>query len=724
MFPSWLRRGRSLLGFAGRYGDVGFAAVVAAMVVLMLVPVPPAVLDLLLVTNLAAAVLMLMVVVYAPDVTRLSSFPTVLLLATLFRLALNVNSVRLILGQPVDGDAAASTAKAGHVIEVLGKLVAGSDVLVGSVVFLVLTIVQLLVVAKGAERGSDVQARFTLDQVGGRQMAIDSDLAKGLISAAEAKRLRLQLSIECRLAGAMEGAMKFVKGDALLGVLLCAIVVTGGFLMEWRHAPAGKFEWAAALETYTLLTIGDGLVAQIPSLLMCLCAALIVTRVGDTADQRSGKLARDLTSELFAQPRSLAITATLLALLAVVGLFVEGFPATPFFVLGATLGGVAFWRTRVGSAEAAAAAAANGPANGAAVAADGKRPKAAPLPWQVPVRLTLGAGLATNGVACDPQGALGQSLSRELLLLCETFGLPRYRLLIEAEAGNSTACRLFVRGAAVATLDLGPGRIWLARSSLSAAQRKEFGAVAAAPRGWLATLVHVPAERRAAVEAAGLPVLSAADVLTQLVRHGLRSHLVDLFGLDDLDDCVRNLRNKRPELVDTLMPRSFTLPQLWQVMSDLLREQVPVRDLPAILAAMANWEPAQDAAYGTPTNRLETVRLALVKTLVTGLAVDGVVRVHVLTPEVEDRVRALADDDKAGDVVRVAIGRALEGTGGERAVVLTTTDTRHAVVQLLQPVLPDVAVLSMREYEQALRYVLFERASLVRLDLPNVARSA
>jgi len=724
MTSSWLRRGRSVLGFAGRYGDVGFAAVVAAMVVLMLVPVPPAVLDLLLVTNLAAAVLMLMVVVYAPDVTRLSSFPTVLLLATLFRLALNVNSVRLILGQPVDGDAASSTAKAGHVIEVLGKLVAGSDVLVGAVVFLVLTIVQLLVVAKGAERGSDVQARFTLDQVGGRQMAIDSDLAKGLISAAEAKRLRLQLSIECRLAGAMEGAMKFVKGDALLGVLLCAIVVTGGFLMEWRNAPAGKFEWAAALETYTLLTIGDGLVAQIPSLLMCLCAALIVTRVGDTADQRSGKLARDLTSELFTQPRSLAITASLLGLLAVGGMFLEGFPATPFLVLAVALGGVAAWRTRSSGVAQGVAAVASEPGSGAQGAVDAKRPKATPLPWQVPVRLTIGAGLAANGIAAEPSSPFGQGLFRELLLLCETFGLPRFPLQLESEAGNSTTCRLFVRGTVVASLDLGPGRVWLARNALSAAQRKEFGAVAAAPRGWMATLVHVPAERRAAIEAAGVAVLSPTEVLTQLLRHGLRSHLVDLFGLDDLDDRVRNLRNKRPELVDTLMPRAFTLPQLWQVMSDLLREQVPVRDLPAILAAMANWEPAQDATYGTPTSRLETVRLALVKTLATSLAGDGVVRVHVLTPEVEDRVRALADDEQAGDAVRVAVGRALEGAGGERAVVLTATDIRNAVVQLLQPVLPDVAVLSMREYEQSLRYVLFERASLVRLERPNVARSA
>lgn len=721
MFPSWLRRGQSLLGFAGRYGDIGFAAVVAAMVVLMLVPVPPAVMDLLLVTNLAAAVLMLMVVVYAPDVTRLSSFPTVLLLATLFRLALNVNSVRLIL-QPVDGDAVANTAKAGHVIEVLGKLVAGSDVLVGAVVFLVLTIVQLLVVAKGAERGSDVQARFTLDQVGGRQMAIDSDLAKGLISAAEAKRLRLQLTIECRLAGAMEGAMKFVKGDALLGVLLCAIVVTGGFLMEWRNTKAGEFDWAAALEQYTLLTIGDGLVAQIPSLLMCLCAALIVTRVGDTADQRSGKLARDLSSELFTQPRSLAITAVLLAVLAIGGLFLEGFPSLPFFVLATVLGGVATWRARASGASAAGAVAEN--ANGAPAAGEAKRQKPAPLPWQVPVRLSIGAGLAANGVTAEPQSALGQNLTRELLLLCETFGLPRYPLQLETENGTSTTCRLFVRGTAVATLDLGPGRVWLPRNALTVAQRKELGALPAAPRGWLATLVHVPADRRPALDAAGIAVLSSADVLAQLVRHGLRQHLVDLFGLDDLDDRVRNLRNKRPELVDTLIPRAFTLPQLWQVMADLLREQVPVRDVPAILAAMANWEPTPEAAYGMPTTRLETVRLALVKTLATSMAVDGVVRVHVLTPEVEARIRALADDETAGDAIRVAVGRALEAASGERAVLLTAADTRGSLVQLLQPVLPDVAVLSMREYEQALRYVLFERVSLVRLDRPTVARSA
>lgn len=689
-----------------RWGDVVFAIAVATIIALMLLPVAPPVMDALLTVNLAFAVLTLMVVLYTPDVSRLVTFPTVLLLATLFRLALNVNSTRLILSPAEEGADAA--AKAGQVIEAFGRLVAGNDPLVGGVVFVVLTLVQFLVVAKGAERGSEVQARLTLDQLPGRQMAIDADLRAGNVTAAEAQRLRAQLIVDSRLAGATEGALKFVKGDTIAGILICLINVVGGFLMAWQQTPAGAaFEWRSAMSTYTLLTIGDGLVAQIPSLLLTIAAALVVTRVADNHDQSRGKLARDLGRDVSAQPRGLAVTAGLLLVIAASSPF-TGFPWLPFLVAGGVL---ALLAMRAPCTVAATATPAGTPTADKPKA----RREAAPdaRPWAIPLRLVLGKNLASQGITADPAAGFAANLVREVLELCERIGLPRHLLRVVTDDLGGTVCRLEVRGTALATLDLADDRLWFARAALPPARLAELGAVPLAPRGWMASIVRVGKDKLAELQAADVSVIPPKDLVAMTVHQQLRAHLEDLLSFEDLDDQLKRLKTRRPDLVDTLIPRQFTMPQLYEVLRALLREQVPIRDMPEILAAMANHDSNQPGG-ASPASRLDAVRAALLKPLVADLASDGVVQLLAVDPAIEDTVRLASDDAPVGDDVRQAVGAALATRPMPRPVLLAQADVRHTLVKMLAPVFPGLTVLSFSEYAAAQGYARFQRVGKVR----------
>jgi len=306
-----------------RYSDIGLAALVIGIVGMMIVPLPTFVLDMLLTLNFTIAVTLLMVSLYIPDALKISAFPSILLITTLFRLALNVSSTRLILLQ----------ADAGQVIASFGNFVVQGNYVVGAVIFLILTLIQFLVIAKGAERVSEVGARFTLDAMPGKQMSIDADLRAGAFDLDEARRRRNLVQKESKLYGAMDGAMKFVKGDAIAGVIMTAINITAGIIIGvlQRDMPVTD-----AAQTYTLLTIGDGLVSQIPALLIATTAGIIVTRV--SSEDEDMHLGGDIFGQLMAQPKALAITAALL-----VGLgAIPGLPVVPFFLMAIIVGSIAY----------------------------------------------------------------------------------------------------------------------------------------------------------------------------------------------------------------------------------------------------------------------------------------------------------------------------------------------------------------------------------------------
>lgn len=317
-----------------RYADLALAALVVAIVGMMIVPLPAPLLDLLISVNLAAAVVLLLVAIYVSDALKIATFPTLLLLTTLFRLALEVSATRLILLR-ADG---------GAVIRAFGSFVVAGNLVVGAVIFLILTVIQFVVISKGSERVAEVAARFTLDAMPGKQMSIDAELRAGHIDQAEARRRRATLARESQLFGSMDGAMKFVKGDAVAGIVVLAVNIVGGLIIGVFQR---GLDLGTAARTYTVLTIGEGLVAQIPALIISTAAGLIVTRVA--SEDEGGHLGRDIGLQVLAHPRAIGIAAGLLAVLAVV----PGLPAPPFLLLAAVLGGVAWRLTRAPAAPAA-----------------------------------------------------------------------------------------------------------------------------------------------------------------------------------------------------------------------------------------------------------------------------------------------------------------------------------------------------------------------------------
>jgi len=376
----------ALLAHVRGSGDALFAVSVLAVVLLLVAPVPPAALDALLALNLGVAATILVATLFARDALRFASFPTLLLLTTLFRLALNVSSTRLVL----------SRGEAGRVIEAFGQVVVQGNYVVGAVVFAILTLVQLLVVAKGAERVAEVAARFTLDALPGKQMAIDADVRAGALDPGEARRRRRALERESQLYGAMDGALKFVKGDAIAGIAIVLVNVTGGLVAGALRG----MDVGAAARRYALLAIGDGLVSQIPALLVAVSAGVAVTRVA--AEEEGGSLGGEIGRQLAAEPAALATVSALLAALALA----PGLPAAPFAALSAAAAGGAIHLARRRERHAA-------PAETSAGAVD---PFAAPAP----VVLELAEDLLASARADDGRtmrealAALREQLWREL----------------------------------------------------------------------------------------------------------------------------------------------------------------------------------------------------------------------------------------------------------------------------------------------------------------------
>ncbi|MCA9671634.1 MAG: FHIPEP family type III secretion protein, partial [Myxococcales bacterium] len=317
-----------LRGALSRYSDLMLAGTVVGIVAMMIIPLPTLLLDILISANIAISVTLLLVSIYVSDALSIATFPSILLITTLLRLGLNVSSTRLILLQ----------ADAGQVIYSFGEFVVAGNLVVGVVVFLILTIIQFVVVAKGSERVAEVAARFTLDAMPGKQMAIDADLRGGAIDMDGARRQRAALQRESQLYGSMDGAMKFVKGDAIAGILITIINIVGGLLIGVLQRGMSAAE---AGTIYTLLTVGDGLVSQIPALLISVAAGIVVTRVA-SEDKQGAHLGRDIGEQVLAQPRAIGIAAALLALLAIV----PGLPTIPFLLLAAVAGAVAYGLTR------------------------------------------------------------------------------------------------------------------------------------------------------------------------------------------------------------------------------------------------------------------------------------------------------------------------------------------------------------------------------------------
>lgn len=599
----------------------GFVPVAAVVAILMLViPVPPWILDFFLLVNMALSITVLVSTMFIQEVLDLSVFPSLLLLTTLFRLALEVTATRLILleGNP------------GSVIQTFGRLVVGDNVIVGIIIFIILIVIQFMVITRGAERVSEVAARFTLDAMPGKQMAVDAELNAGLIREDEARKRRQDIEREADFYGAMDGASKFVRGDAMAGIIIVIINIVGGLVIGLveRHMGFGP-----AINTYTILTVGEGLTTQIPALLLSTATGILVTRSGSSG----GTLNRDVLSQLTALPRVLYIVAIVLGLLALLGIP----PLMPLM-----LGGAAFylaWRLEARQKLEKAQAEAQKKQAGAAA---GDRPEAAlNLIGTDTVELEVGVGLVplVGGQAGhdlrERIAALRRQITAELGLV-----IPPVRVRDNLELGLNQY-RIRVRGAPVATGEVRPDRFLamgggdLGIETAVATQDPVFGL----PAWWIRE------DSRDRAELAGATVIDPGSVMVTHLAETIRRHAHEIIGRQDVKVLIDHVRQTHPVVVQELIPDLLSLGEVQKVLANLLRERVSIRDLPTILEALA------DRARSTrdPDVLTESARQAIGRHIAAGLMRQGVLHAIVLSPEVEAEIRHSIEQTDQGNYLNL-----------------------------------------------------------------------
>jgi type III secretion protein V len=708
------RRGR--MASRGRIADGALAAFVVLLVGMMVVPLPTVLLDVLLASNIAIAVLLLLVALHLRDGLALSVFPTLLLVTTLYRLALNISSTRLILLQ----------ADAGSVIRAFGGFVVQGNYVVGAIVFLLLTIVQFVVIAKGSERVAEVAARFALDAMPGKQMSIDAELRAGAIGQGEARRRRLQLQRESALYGAMDGAMKFVKGDAIAGILVTGVNLLGGLGVGVGMRGMGV---VPSLETYGLLTIGDGLVSQIPALLISTAAGVVVTRVAadedDGAEDRredaaasegtgvESSLGTDVGRQVFGDPRSLRIAAAFLVALALV----PGLPMLPFSVLGAAFFLLA--RALDGARRRRLAS----PLERAEQVESARETRARKerVPVVTPVAVHLAPPLAARLVEDD--GSSGPLLDRALPALRDRLfdelglSLPGVRVRADPALGadsdpgapDAQAYRLLWQEMPVdgGRLPLDAG--WVQADPETLLEQGVRGAVretAPDPLGRPGPRSRVPESAAGELAELGLPLEDAAEVIARHLERWVHRRAGDLVGLQEVQTLVDQLERVYPALVRNVVPRPVPLALLADVLRRLAEEGVSIRPLREILEALAVHAPNER----DPLALAELVRSALGRALTHRLLVDGALPVILLEAEVEEALADAIHTTPTGRYLALApslarelvaearrLVEAAQDQGVGRPVFLARGESRRFFRRLVETELPDTPVLSYGE---------------------------
>lgn len=677
-----LQRLQTLLLALTRRNDIALALILMAAVFMMVLPMPTALVDALVALNIGSAVVLLMVAVYIPSPLAFSAFPSVLLLSTVFRLALSIAITRLILLQ----------ADAGAIVDTFGNFVVAGNLVVGLVVFLIITLVQFIVITKGSERVAEVSARFSLDAMPGKQMSIEGDLRTGAITMEQARARRSRLERESQLYGATEGAMKFVKGDAIAGLCMIAVNILGGIAVGvlQQHMAVGE-----ALERYTLLTVGDGLVAQIPALLIALTAGLIVTRV---SDEEAADLGAAIGGQILAQPNALLVGAALLLGFALV----PGFPIEIFIALGLGAGGMgmalkAAARRRAGvsldnlPALAAGRKLESRPVN----ALDPGRPGAAPLGLAI-------AAAARPALAPELLNAELNQARQDLFL---DLGVPFPGVDLRFESAlDKDGYAIYLQGVPVARGRLGINQV-LALCAAETLQRLNipYREEAGFLPGLLAAL-WVDAQQAAALRDNGIGSLAAPQILGRHLTDVLRRHAGQLLGIQETHHLLGQLEPYYPELIKEAL-RTVPLNKVADVLCRLVAEDIPIRDVRSILEALIKWGPWEKE----PVLLTEYVRLSLTR-LISYRFSGGhnVLPAYELDSATEEMLcnrirqrpdgRFLALEDTDVRTLLDTLGR-LGAPGGQarHPALLTRRDIRGPLRRLIERDFPDIPVLSYEE---------------------------
>lgn len=667
------------LQLAARQGDILLALGVIGILVVLILPLPSLLLDVCLAISITLSVLILLTALFIERPLDFSSFPAVLLISTMLRLALNLASTRLILAEGHQGPDAA-----GHVIEAFGGFIMSGNLVIGIIVFGILVVVNFVVITKGSGRIAEVAARFSLDAMPGKQMAIDADLSAGLIDETAARERRRTLEEESAFFGAMDGAAKFVRGDAVAGLLITAINLLGGLLIGVAQM---GLSFSDAARTYTLLTMGDGLVSQIPALIVSTAAGLLVSKAGIT-----GRADVALFGQLGAYPRALAVTAGLMALLAVL----PGLPAVPFLLIGGAVGGLA-WQSRRGKAVAAAEA-----AQPEAPAAPAEEPITAALAID-PLRLELGYGLLAligdgRGARLPDQiRALRRQLAGEL-----GFVMPSVRIQDNIQLpANTYVVRL-------KEMEVGRGDIRPNMLLVMDPQGNPIGLPGEEtiePTFGLSAMWIVPALRDEAV-IKGLTVVDPATVVTTHLTEIVRENLADMLSYAETQKLLGELPQEYQKLLGELVPARITTAGIQRVLQGLLAERISIRDLPLILEAIGE-------ALGATSNVMliiEHVRARLARQISTACTAEsGVIPIVTLSPawdqaftgaivgQGDERQLAMAPTELQRFIQDLRDTLEARAMHGELPVVVTTPAIRPFVRAVVERFRPSTVVLSQNE---------------------------
>jgi flagellar biosynthesis protein FlhA len=645
------------------------------VIILMILPVPAFVLDLSLVTSIALSLTILVVSLYVKEALDFSAFPSVLLFATLLRLALNVASTRLILLRGEEGASAA-----GHVIAAFGQFVVAGNYAVGFIVFVILVIINFIVITKGATRIAEVAARFTLDAMPGKQMAIDADLNAGLINEAESRQRRQRIQKESDFYGAMDGASKFVRGDAVAGLIILAVNLVGGIFVGvmQKGMPIGD-----AAQLYSLLSIGDGLVSQIPALIVSTAAGMVVTRAAT-----GGELGVEIAKQLFRNPKVLVVVAAILFLF----VFVPGFPAIPFFLAAAVIGGTAYSlmnKETVGLQPESAGM------------AQPEKPEEPVRPQPVDL-LELEVGYEIIPLVDGEKGAVVERIRalRRQFLADKGFLVPQIHIRDNLRLGSKQYV-ILVKGVEAGKGELKPGRM-LAMNAGGVVQSEAQlqGEPTQEPAFGLPALWISAADRERA-EMMGYTVVDPETVLITHISELVKRYGPELLTRQDVQRLLDGLAKEHPKVVEELIPHYLTLGGVQKVLQNLLREDVPIRDLLTVVETLADHAP-----NSKDTDELtENVRQALARSITSSYrGPEGLIPVMTFDPQIERMIRervqeGISIEPQAAQRIMTAVQRSVENftKRGVLPVFLTGAAVRRHLRQLIGHYMPQVAVLSHNE---------------------------
>jgi flagellar biosynthesis protein FlhA len=667
---------------------------VVALLGVLLFPLPAAVLSLLLLVNLALAILIMLTTVYVREPLEFAVFPSVLLITTLYRLVLNVASTRLILSKAY----VLKLDAAGSVIKAFGSFVAGDSPLIGFVIFCILIVIQFVVITKGATRISEVAARFTLDGMPGKQMSIDADLNAGLIDETEARRRRHSITREADFYGAMDGASKFVRGDAIAGIIITIINIVGGLIIGVSH----QMGLADAANVYTRLTIGDGLVSQIPAFIISISAALLVTRATSVSN-----LGEDVLNQVFGKPMALFISAGFLLALALTDL-----PKIPLLLLAGGCAGIAYVMQQ--STKTAAKV----------KAAEQKTERKEPEPVTAapgvdPLEIEVGYGLirmvdrAQGGDLRERVQAIRRQLAEELGIV-----IPPIRIRDNTVKLGGNDYVIKIKGVPIATGTAYPDYYLamdsgLATGKLTGIETKEpaFGL----PATW------VTSAERARAENMGYTVVDAASVVATHLTETVKSRAWEILTRQRVQEMLDNVKRASPALVDELVPALLRVADVQKVLQNLLRERVSIRDIETILETLGDFAPrTKDAEILT-----EYVRNALGRWICRQYEEKGKVFVVTVAPTLEDRIAAAVQHGETGSflslppesVQQVTAAAVKELTrllnAGHLPVILSGPQIRAQLKRIIEGVLPSVVVLA---YNEIAREVEVESMGTITVD--------